>query len=197
MNRDDYIEILRDRLKGLPENEIQEAVRFVEEYFEEAGEDNFHQAMDELGSPYRFANQIKADVVSKTDYSNTKHTEKSTYKENRNSLWIIIIGILSLPLSFPLVLTMIALIFAAFVTIFAFIIAGGSFLFAGVVTLIYGLTRFAIAPMLGFNVLAIAFIILGIGLMLLSFFIWAANRLLPAVVKGLSNLFQKIKEKVS
>ena len=197
MNRDDYIEILSDRLKGLPQNEIDEAIRYVQEYFDEAGEENFHQAMDELGSPYRFANQIKADVVTKREYSRSNHKNVGEKKSNSSTLWIILLGILSLPLSLPLVATVFGLLMALFGILFAFLVSGGALLFAGIVVLVYSISKLFILPLAGVSALAIALMIIGVGLIMISFFTWLLKKAAPSAISALGNVFQWIKEKVS
>jgi Predicted membrane protein len=197
MNRDDYIEILSDRLKGLPQNEIDEAIRYVQEYFDEAGEENFHQAMDELGSPYRFANQIKADVVTKREYSRSNHKNVGEKKSNSSTLWIILLGILSLPLSLPLVATVFGLLMALFGILFAFLVSGGALLFAGIVVLVYSISKLFILPLAGVSALAVALMIIGLGLIMISFFTWLLKKAAPSAISALGNVFQWIKEKVS
>jgi len=197
MNRDDYIEILSDRLKGLPQNEIDEAIRYVQEYFDEAGEENFHQAMDELGSPYRFANQIKADVVTKREHSRSNHKTVGEKKSNSSTLWIILLGILSLPLSLPLVATVFGLLMALFGILFAFLVSGGALLFAGIVVLVYSISKLFILPLAGVSALAVALMIIGLGLIMISFFTWLLKKAAPSAISALGNVFQWIKEKVS
>ena len=197
MNRADYIEILQDRLKDLPENEIEEAIRYVEEYFDEAGEENFYRSMDELGSPYRFANQVRADVVSKANYS--KNDKQESYKKGRQSsnIWIIILGILSLPISFPLFISMIVLMISLGVVILSLLIAGAAVMFSGIAVLFYGLFRLPITLYGGLTILAVSFILIGFSLIMISLLTRLSKKVLPALSKWLGNLFQKIKEKVS
>ena len=197
MNRDDYIEILNDRLKGLPQNEIDEAIRYVQEYFDEAGEENFHQAMDELGSPYRFANQIKADVVTKREHAKKNQRVEGTKRSNSSTLWIIILGILSLPLSLPLVATVFGLLMALFGVLFAFLVSGGALLFAGIIVLVYSLSKIFILPLAGASALAVSLVIIGLGFIMISFFTWLLRKAAPSAIGTLGNVFQWIKEKVS
>ena len=60
MNRSAYIAQLRARLVSLPPDERDAAIKFYEEYFDEAGEENEQSVMDELGEPSELARKIAA-----------------------------------------------------------------------------------------------------------------------------------------
>ena len=55
MTRQIYLHRLKEALEGLPREEQESAMRYCEEYFDEAGEDQFEQAVHDLGSPEEFA----------------------------------------------------------------------------------------------------------------------------------------------
>ena len=59
MNRDAYLRILRAQLSGrIPAGDLEDILRYYEEYFEDAGEDREGAVMAELGSPEHLAKQI-------------------------------------------------------------------------------------------------------------------------------------------
>lgn len=51
MNREEYLKRLSFLLKDLPEEEIEDAIAYYEDYFEEAGEEKEEQVIKKLGSP--------------------------------------------------------------------------------------------------------------------------------------------------
>ena len=61
MNRADYMAALRRALSVLPEEERANALRYYEEYFDDAGPENEAKAIEELGEPAKVAAQILAD----------------------------------------------------------------------------------------------------------------------------------------
>lgn len=70
MNRQKYLAALRAALKGLPEEELANALRYYEEYFDDAGEENEQKAIDELGTPESIAAQILQDYRELTIIGN-------------------------------------------------------------------------------------------------------------------------------
>ena len=65
MTRQIYLHRLKEALEGLPREEQESAMRYCEEYFDEAGEDQFEQAVHDLGSPEEFAKGIRSRYNSR------------------------------------------------------------------------------------------------------------------------------------
>lgn len=59
MNREEYLKRLSFLLKDLPKEEIEDAIAYYENYFEEAGEEKEEQVIKELGSPEKIARMIR------------------------------------------------------------------------------------------------------------------------------------------
>ena len=62
MNRVEFMFELGKLLGDIPYDERIEALTYYENYFEDAGEENEHQVIEELGSPLQVAAIIKADL---------------------------------------------------------------------------------------------------------------------------------------
>ena len=62
MNREEYLKRLSFLLKDLPEEEIEDAIAYYEDYFEEAGEEKEEQVIKKLGSPEKIAKMIRDSV---------------------------------------------------------------------------------------------------------------------------------------
>lgn len=85
MNREQFIAQLARLLQNLPPAERQEAIRYYQEYFDDAGEENEDAVIQELGSPGKVAASIKANLqyggstfgANDTDMENTG-TESQT-----------------------------------------------------------------------------------------------------------------------
>lgn len=85
MNREQFIAQLARLLQDLPPAERKEAIRYYQEYFDDAGEENEDAVIQELGSPGKVAASIKANLqyggstfgANDTDMENTG-TESQT-----------------------------------------------------------------------------------------------------------------------
>ena len=62
MNREQFIAQLARLLQDLPPAERQEAIRYYQEYFDDAGEENEDAVIQELGSPGKVVASIKANL---------------------------------------------------------------------------------------------------------------------------------------
>ena len=142
MNRSEFIRILRKELARLPQDEIDAAVEYYEEYFDEAGPDKEAEIIKELGNPRKIANQIRSEYeVRRLD-----EEEKSTTRKGLSEVWWVIIGICSAPVSIPVAVVLVALAVAGFavavsivVSVFAAVIgavAGAiAMIFVGVISI--------------------------------------------------------------
>lgn len=194
MDKAGYLKNLRSRLHRLPVHEIDAALIYYEEYFDEAGEDKEQQVIEQLGPPSQVAAQILADFAIK----DLDATPPST-KKNMSAIWLIILAILSAPLSLPLLAVAVALIISAGAVIFSFVIAilaiVGGILFSGLVALISGL--FIITEHWPTALLFIGFglITSGIGILISPATIRLIKRTGVVCVEILARLFQKITRK--
>lgn len=64
MTRLEFIKELESLLPDIPSEEREEALRYYNGYFDDAGEENEDEIIKELGSPERVAKIIKAELVS-------------------------------------------------------------------------------------------------------------------------------------
>lgn len=120
MNRQEFMNRLAAELSKLPKEEIQAAMEYYSEYFDEAGPEREAETIQELGSPSKVATQIKADyAVRQLDHDNGR---QSTKKGLSAILWVIM-GIFAAPVALPLAIALGAVAFAVFISIFAVIAA--------------------------------------------------------------------------
>lgn len=81
MTRAEYLDEFRKHLSDLSEAERNLAVKFYEEYFDEAGEENEERAMSELGKPYQLAKSV---LIEQSAYTNSDRYK--VYKQKIRSL---------------------------------------------------------------------------------------------------------------
>lgn len=79
MNREEYLKRLSFLLKDLPEEEIEDAIAYYENYFEEAGEEKEEQVIKELGSPEKIARMIRDSVQG--NQASSEYTEEGYRQE--------------------------------------------------------------------------------------------------------------------
>ena len=109
MNREVFIDELRKELSKLPEEEVEAAVEYYEEYFDEAGEDNEDNVIKALGNPKKVAGQIKSEYAVKLLDDDDIPVAKKGFAAAK---WIII-GICSAPVSIPLIIVFLCIAIAA------------------------------------------------------------------------------------
>ncbi|MGE7688817.1 DUF1700 domain-containing protein [Lysinibacillus sp. NPDC097214] len=196
MNRASYLKKLRGKLQRLPAHEIDAALAYYEEYFDEAGEENEKRVIQQLGSPSHVASQIMADYALK-DLEATS-TSTST-KKNMSAIWLIILAILSAPLSLPLLVVAIALIFSFGAVIFSVIIAiiatVLSIFFGGIVALITGFFILTQHWPTAILFMGVGFIVTGLGILLFPIVARLIKTIVVVCVEALGKLFHKITKK--
>lgn len=102
MDRNEFIEKLRKELSKLPEDEIEAAVEYYEEYFDEAGSEKEEELIRQLGSPRRVAAQIRAEYAVRS----ADEDERPSGKKGISAVGWVIIGICSAPVSVPVAVVM-------------------------------------------------------------------------------------------
>ena len=71
MNRIEFINKLESLLRDMPIEERDEAVKFYQDYFDDAGAENESKVVAELGSPEKVASLIKTDIKTNAGMDGT------------------------------------------------------------------------------------------------------------------------------
>ena len=195
MDRVSYLKKLRGKLRRLPAHELDAALAYYEEYFEEAGEENEQRVITELGSPSQVSSQILADFALK----DLETSSEKSAKKNMTAIWLIILAILSAPLSLPLLATAIALIFSLGAVIISFIFAIGagiiSIFFGGIAALVSGFFILTEDWPTALLFMGVGFIITGLGVLLFPIVARFIKKIVLISVETLGRLFHKITKK--
>lgn len=77
MNKKLFLDELHRLLSDLPPEERNQAIKYYEDYFEDAGPENEQAILKELGSPQELANQIKATTQDDIEYGQGSSFHKS------------------------------------------------------------------------------------------------------------------------
>ena len=139
MNRNEYMAALRRALSVLPEEERANALRYYEEYFDDAGPENEQQVISDLGAPEKVAEQILADYRELTA---VPHQDAGGAAGKPRRRWrgvppwlLIVLVLLAIPVGIPLLAMLIGAIGAAF----GILVAAAAVVFAFVVVVPLGL----------------------------------------------------------
>ncbi|MCL1791199.1 MAG: DUF1700 domain-containing protein [Peptococcaceae bacterium] len=135
MNRNEFVMELRKALRRLPPSEVESALRYYEEYFDEAGPENEAKVLAELGSP----GAVAAVIIG--EYAVNELEKKSVGRGH--PLWLVLLGIfaspVALPLAFAVVVVVAALIFTLIMVFLALGIAAVAVVLQGVIVFFAGI----------------------------------------------------------
>ncbi len=139
MDKQEYMDQLKQRLRRLPKEDFAHAVEYFEEYFAEAGAENEAKAIEDLGSPKEAADQIIQDMALKLSKEPVKDVRRGM-----DALWVALLAIFVAPLALPLVLTGVILVVCAVIVawslLLALLIATGCAVIAGPIVVVAGFT---------------------------------------------------------
>ena len=116
MNREEYMNRLRHRLKRLPKADYERAIAYFNEYFDEAGPEREAQAIEDLGSPEMAADQIIREFAVENTAKPAGNVRKSF-----SALWVGILAICAAPVALPLALAFGAVLLALVLVVIALI----------------------------------------------------------------------------
>nr|WP_302664834.1 DUF1700 domain-containing protein [uncultured Agathobaculum sp.] len=116
MNRTEYMAALRRALSVLPEEERASALRYYEEYFDDAGPENEAKVIADLGAPDKVAAQILADYQEVASVPQPDGTVPNSKPRRRgiNPWLLLVLVLLAIPVGIPLVGVLIGVIATLF-----------------------------------------------------------------------------------
>ncbi len=220
MNREEYMKILSVSLKDIPAMERDEAIKYYNDYFDDAGIENEQDVIKNLGSPATLAESIKNGAMDGNVEGNharqnfqgqrtyqvpfevtdqAKNQKKSKLSGGMIAL-IVVLCILASPLllaiaavGISLVIGLLAVIFGAVVAVIAVLV---SLLLAGIavgVACIIAAVVLAVSSPFGAVFLIGVFIAsIGVCIFVIMATVWFFGVAIPWIVKGIGKLFKKI-----
>lgn len=147
MTKENYLKELRENLKNVPPEEVENIMQYYTEYFEEAGADNADRVVAELGNPKQLAQRVTADYVIR-DIESGKGNK--TVKEKATNRWLLVLGIISSPILAILVAVVAIVVFSIIITLFALTVS-----FAMVAVVMLGVGVATIVESVGLGLLFI------------------------------------------
>lgn len=210
MNKQEYIADLSYNLKDLPSEEFEDAIHYIEEYFDEAGVENEQTVIEELGSPAKLATTIRAEATIRSNQKPevkqvdpTQNNQNIPPKNHSNNglrtLVIIILGLFALPLALPLLVAIIALAFSLFIVILAFAVSGFAIAVAlfivGIPAIISSISLLSVNLADGLVALGVSLMAFGAGIVFILLFATLIRRFIQWSIHVVSSLFNRLNRK--
>lgn len=193
MSRVEFINELRTKLQRLPQEEIDAAIEYYEEYFEDAGPEHEEEIIRGLGSPTQIARQIIGDHALKAVVEE-KHISP---KKSLSTLWIVLLAIFASPIALPLAFAFVAVVFALIVAMGAIVLAMGITVVAVgisfVIAIISSFITLFIHPATGLVLIGLSLTLGGIGLLLGLLMHTIIKKGVPKVTKGVVRGYERVR----
>lgn len=218
MNRSEFMEQLAHLLVELPDEERMEAIRYYNDYFDEAGPENEKKVIRELGRPEKVAASIKANV-QENDYSETSHNRNQNTSETGNTQWhpnrntrpalrkpqtsgqwavLLILLVCAAPILLGIgggiLGGILGLLGGAAGVLFACLAGGLGMAFGGLAILAKGIMNLS-TPSAGLVGMGGGLVCIAVGLLLLVLFLWVVFQLIPRLFRTIKNFVSRIMNK--
>ena len=177
MTRVDFIRELSRKLRKLPKDEIENALNYYNEYFDDAGVGYEDEVNDIFTSPSEVAYQILADYSVKDMDSKPNSTKKGI-----SAIWFVLLAIFAAPLAIPVTVALFAI--AASLTIAAITILA-ALLFTLFMMILSGIMASFSGLVLIFKETATSFVYIGGGITVIGISILTS---IPVVYFGNKSL---------
>jgi len=161
MNRHEFISELKERLYKLPPEELQEALEYYEQYFEEAGADHEQEALAKLGTPAQAAAQIIGNFSIKAP-----ERSQNSAKTGLSTLWLVVLAIFASPIALPLAVAAAAVALSLVIVLLSVLLSVGA---SGLAVLVAGAAGLIVSIPLLFYSAGNALFYGGAGLFCLGF----------------------------
>lgn len=190
MNKVEFIKRLNNKLKGIPAEDKEDAIRFYEDYIAEAGLEDSEEIEAVLGSPEEAARKILGDCTEKQINA---QSEKASIKNNTKTIWLILLGIFAAPFALPVGFAVAVIFLSIIIVMFSIdisVLACGVAFTVSSVALIPGIF-WADGVGQKLVILGVALIMLPLGILICIGF----YKLGGLMVKAIVNMYRKMTKK--
>ncbi|WP_312641624.1 HAAS signaling domain-containing protein [Hydrogenoanaerobacterium sp.] len=187
MTRLDFFLRLREGLQKLPPEEIENAVRYYTEYFDDAGEENVQKVLEELGDPMKIAQQITAEYMVR---DLTVYRPQNSAKKGLSAVWIAVLAVFASPIALPIAIAIagvaFALVAAAAAVLLAFFCGVFALIIAGLAVFIAGFFMLGVHVPTGLCAIGMGLLVAGLGLLLFLPVLWLAKATFSGIARLIS-----------
>lgn len=220
MNRIEFMEALSRLLQDIPEEDRIDALKYYNDYFDDAGSENEKNVIEELESPEKVAAKIKADRDEQEEEKKESYTEshmeddrKNAYQDNgeyiynetkENKPWtnkwlkviliaaIILVGCpIIIPVAIGLLAAVVGILVAAFALFAAIVIGFAAVVMVGVVLAVAGIGSLFTDVGVGLAVFGAGMIIIAIGAIGTVAGIRLCTIVFPGMIRGIVWILRK------
>lgn len=185
MNKQDFLEKLREGLSGLPESDLEERLNFYGEMIDDRVEEGFSEdeAVKDVGS----VDEITSQILSETPLS--KLVKEKIKQRRRLSAWEIVLLVLGAPIWLSLMIALFSIVISIYAAIWSVVVALWSVEVAVIGCALGGILSAGVFAYQGNGIICVA--VLGAGIICagLSILVFFGCR---AVTKGILILTKKI-----
>lgn len=201
MTKSEYLSALRSSLVGMTSDERESAVKYYEEFFDEAGEENEQDVIADLGSPQKLAQSILNDqdgfVYSERGAENpprsvnpTQENRQTVAPSNNNNTLVKVLAIVVIILTSPVWGGALASIFGVVIGLVA---AVAGLLIGGLAAIIWGIMNLISGNIaLGGVFSGTGLVIFAIGMLLLVPTVLLFGKGIPAVCRGIGSIWRRM-----
>lgn len=136
MNKKEFLEDLRRRLRHLPKEDREDAIAYYEEYLAEMELEEDEDITEKVGKPSEAAREILENCTEK---HLGVQKEKGGIKNSATVIWMILLGICASPIAIPIAGTILILFLSCIIVlaslVFAFFCTGAAILAAGILSI--------------------------------------------------------------
>lgn len=194
--RQKYISELKKLLAPLTVEERTDALDFYNEYIEDAGYNSYQQIVKEMGNPRQLSHKILADYSIKANDEETKGGHTASPHSSWRVFWLIIIAIVTSPITFALSLGALVVLICALAAVFGVSVGIlgtlAGLVFAAGVLLYSGIGVVVAAPMTGILYIGFGITILGVLLFCIPLVYWIIRWLAQAIANLAKYIYQKL-----
>lgn len=213
MNRIEFMSQLEGLLSDVSNAEREEALKYYNDYFDDAGKEQEDQVIKELKSPEIVAKIITGglndtegvngeftengfqDAKDRESFELKKKTEEKYVKRGNDGmtlLLIILVAIFAIPVGIPILAVVFSLVVTVVVLAVAFVAAGAAiviaFLLGGFAMAAVGIGEMFGAPPVGFIFLGAGLLLLGFALFGIMIIVLICGKVLPVIFEAIVNL---------
>ena len=193
MNKEEFLNELRRKLSGLPQEDIEERIAFYSEMIDDRMEDGLteEEAVAGVGTVDSIVEQIMSEIPL------SKLVREKVRSKRSLRVWEIILLVLGSPVWLPILVSVLAIVLSVYVIIWAVavcIYAACFSMAAGAVGAIAGLfiSLFKGAPAVALFSLGVAAVCAGLAILLLYVSVWVTKLILKMtkrIILGIKTSF--------
>lgn len=210
MKRLEFMNRLTDALADIPEEERADALKYYQDYLDDAEIMKDEEVPSSLGTPEKIAEDIRKlspeaepwqEEVEALQADVVKQDKGQGKEQNKWKLIAFILaGVLLSPVWFPTVICAFSLVIALFATIpailAAFVAVGLVLLGGGIVSVGFGMGQIAALPATAAILIGVGLILAAFGFLMTAFFVWLLIKVMRVLYRYLAVMYRKVLNRI-